>query len=317
MPPPLQLSIIIVNWNSKDYVRKCVKSIYANTTGLAFEIIVVDGASFDGCGEMLAREFPSVRFVQSEKNVGFARANNLGFEHSFGESILFLNPDTELVGPAINVLHDALVEYKDAGGLAPKLLNTDLSLQNDCVQAVPTILNQALDAEALKCLLPKAPFLGNYVEPVEIEVLPGSCILTRRENFKQAGRFASEYFMYCEDVDLSFQFKRIGLKNYYVPGASIIHHAGRSSEQAISKFSAVMMRESIWRFLLKTRGRFYALGYRGSTTFAAICRVLVLGILLQVRVVRGEFTPAWNAMRKWVAILSWSLGTETWIRRYD
>ena len=115
-----------------------------------------------------------------------------------------MNPDTEVVGSAINVLHDALMKYKDAGGLAPKLLNKDLSLQTDCVQAVPTILNQAFNAEALKCLFPKAPFLGNHVEPVEVEVLPGSCILTRREIFEQAGRFATEYFMYCEDVDLSF-----------------------------------------------------------------------------------------------------------------
>jgi N-acetylglucosaminyl-diphospho-decaprenol L-rhamnosyltransferase len=261
-----QLSIIIVNWNSRDYLQKCLKSIYANTRGISFEIIVVDGGSFDGCGEMLAREFPEVKFVQSEKNVGFARANNLGFEQSQGDCILFLNPDTEVVGSAINVLHDALMKYKDAGGLTPKLLNKDLSLQTDCVQAVPTILNQAFNSEALKCLFPKAPFLGKHVEPVEIEVLPGSCILTRREIFEQVGRFAPEYFM---------------------------------------------------RFLTKTRGRFYALGYRVSTTFAAICRLFLLGILLPVSVVCGELTPARNSFRKWMAILSWSLGAETWIRRYN
>jgi glycosyltransferase involved in cell wall biosynthesis len=103
-----QLSIIIVNWNSKDFLRKCLQSIYTCTREISFEIIVVDGASFDGCGEMLAREFPDVRFIQSEKNIGFARANNLGFEQSHGEEILFLNPDTEIIGDAINVLHTFL-----------------------------------------------------------------------------------------------------------------------------------------------------------------------------------------------------------------
>ena len=208
------------------------------------------------------------------------------------------------------------MKYKDVGGLAPKLLNHDLSLQVDCVQAVPTILNQAFDAEMLNFLFPKAPFFGNQPEPMEIEVLPGACIMARRKIFEQAGKFASEYFMYCEDVDLSFQFKRIGLKNYYISGASIIHHGGGSSKQAISKFSAVMMRESVWRFLTKTRGGYYALAYRTSTMLAAICRLLLLGILLPISMVRGELTPARNSFRKWVAILSWSLGAETWIRRY-
>lgn len=312
-----QLSIIIVNWNSKDFLRKCLGSVYANTRGITYEIIVVDGASFDGCGEMLAREFPEVRFIQLEENVGFAKANNLGFGQSQGECVLFLNPDTEVVGDAIRVLHDALMKHKDAGGLVPKLLNHDLSLQIDCVQSMPTILNQVLNSGAWNSLFLKTPLLGNQVEPVEIEVLPGASIMTRRETFEQAGRFASEYFMYCEDVDLSFQFKRIGLRNYYVPGASIIHHGGGSSDRAVSKFSAVMMRESIWRFLTKTRGRYYALGYRVSMMLAAICRLFLLGILLPFSVVRGRLAPARNSLQKWLAILSWSLGTETWIRRYN
>jgi N-acetylglucosaminyl-diphospho-decaprenol L-rhamnosyltransferase len=310
-----QLSVIIVNWNSKDYLRKCLESIYASTNGISFEIIVVDGASYDGCGEMLKREFPAVRFIQSEKNIGFSRANNLAFEQSSGASLLFLNPDTEVAGRAINVLHDALMKHKDAGGLAPKLLNTDLSLQTSCVQAVPTILNQAFNSQALKGVFPKTPLSGDQLAPVEIEVLPGACIMTRRETFEQAGRFDPGYFMYCEDVDLSCQFRRAGCKNYYIPAASIIHHGGGSSEQAVSKFSAVMMRESVWRFLNKTRGRYYGMGYRGSTMLAAMCRLFLLGILLPVRMVRGELTPARNSFRKWAAILSWSVGAETWIRR--
>src|SRR5690349_15487962 len=104
----MDLSIIIVNWKSAAYVRKCLNSLAANPVNLSTEIIVVDGGSFDECGEMIAKEFPQVKFIQSPENVGFGRSNNLGFSHSTGKTILLLNPDTEVRGDAIRVLYDAL-----------------------------------------------------------------------------------------------------------------------------------------------------------------------------------------------------------------
>src|SRR5207244_4459504 len=101
MPDAPDLSIIIVNWKSAAFVRRCVASIYANTTGVNLEIVVVDNASFDGCGEMIRKEFPAVHFIESQENVGFARGNNLGFERSTARTLLFLNPDTEVVGTAL------------------------------------------------------------------------------------------------------------------------------------------------------------------------------------------------------------------------
>jgi GT2 family glycosyltransferase len=95
----MNLSIICVNWNSEEYLRKCIASIYKNTNGIAFEIIVVDNASPAGKVNTLKEEFPEIKVVQSDENIGFARANNLGFKHSTGRYILILNPDTELVGP--------------------------------------------------------------------------------------------------------------------------------------------------------------------------------------------------------------------------
>src|SRR5437762_3548719 len=133
----MDLSIIIVNWNSKDYLRKCLKSIYANTHGIDFEIIVVDNASFDGSGELLAQDFPKVRFVQSHTNLGFARANNLGFGNSTGRNVLFLNPDTEAVGGALNELLQRLQRLPNAGVVGCKLLNTDGSMQTSCLQSYP------------------------------------------------------------------------------------------------------------------------------------------------------------------------------------
>src|ERR1041385_3089250 len=104
----MDLSIIIVNWNSKDYLRRCLQSVYVNTHGLSFETIVADNASHDGCGAMLAHEFPHVVFVQSRENVGFAKANNLGFKKSQGNALLFLNPDTEVVDSALSLMFTQL-----------------------------------------------------------------------------------------------------------------------------------------------------------------------------------------------------------------
>jgi N-acetylglucosaminyl-diphospho-decaprenol L-rhamnosyltransferase len=313
----MTLSIVIVNWNSKDYVRKCVQSIYANARDISFEVLVVDNGSHDGCAEMLAREFPEVNFIQAGKNVGFSQANNLAFERSSGACVMFLNPDTEIVGSAINELYAELMKSEDIGGVAPKLVNDNLTVQKEFVRTAPTILSEVFDSDLVQRLFSKAQLSDDQVDPVEIEILPGACIMTRRETFERAGRFAPEYFMYCEDVDLSCQIKRLGLRNYYIPSARVIHHGGGSSKGAISKFSAVMTRESVWKFLTKTRGRYYALGYRGSTIFAAAFRLLLLGVLLPVNVIRGKWGSTRNSIRKWAAILSWSVGAETWTRRYN
>ena len=141
----MDLSIVIVNWNSVDFLCKCLTSVYANSKGTSFEVIVIDNASFDGCEEMIQNEFSLVRFIQSQKNLGFARANNLASEQATGKVLLFLNPDTEVIGPALQCMVDLLESAPDAGLVGPKLLNTDLSVQMSCIQSFPSILNLALD----------------------------------------------------------------------------------------------------------------------------------------------------------------------------
>ena len=318
----MDLSIIIINWNSADYVRKCVASIQRETRDLVYEIIVVDSASYDGCGEMLAREFPQALFIQCEKNIGFARANNLGFEQSRGDCVLFLNPDTEVVGPAINVLHQALVKLADAGMVGARLLNTDGTLQTSCIQTFPTILNQVLDAEILRRAFPRHPFWGMAPlfaadgKPVEVEVLCGACMMMRRPAFEKIARFSEDYFLYAEDLDLCCKVLRAGLKNYYVPDASIIHHGGGSSQQQTSTFSTVMMRESVYRFLTKFRGRWYGAGFKMSLGLSAFGRLLLLLVVFPFRLIRGEMAVARGSFQKWMAILKWSLGRQPGLAKF-
>ncbi len=319
----MDLSIIIVNWKSKDYLRKCLASIRAETRGLDYEIIVIDSGSFDGCDRMLREADPQVRFIQSAENLGFARANNAAYRASHGRHVLFLNPDTELAGPAINVMHEHMRTLPKAGTIGCKVLNVDRTLQTNCVQSVPTILNQLLDCEFLRARWPKSalwgmsPLYEEDSEPKTVEALAGICVMLKREVFEQVGMFSEDYFMYAEDIDLCHKLRQAGYEIYYIPAATIIHHGGGSSQVAVSNFSVVMMRESIWRFLKKNRGYVYGLGYRTSMLVSSFVRLAFLVALFPFqRVCRHQ--PSWkSAFRKWQAILRWSLNREEWVKQYQ
>jgi len=225
-----------------------------------------------------------------------------------------LNPDTELVSPAINVMFDALQQLPNAGVIGSKLLNGNGTIQTSCIQAFPTILNQFLSSEFLRALWPKsalwgmAPLFSAENGSEEVEALSGACIMLKRTLFEHVERFDDDYFMYGEDIDLCHKVKQAGSKNYYVPRATVVHLGGGSAKKAHSDFSIVMMRESVWRFLRKTRGVTYAAGYRSTMLVSAIGRMEVLLILLPVYLARGHWESWKTSVRKWWAVLGWSLG---------
>jgi len=310
----MDLSIIIVNWNSKEYLRQCVASILAETHGIELEIMVIDNASYDGSREMLRQCYPQVRFIQSDRNLGFAKANNAAFYKSRGRNVLFLNPDTKLLGPSVNIMLRYLRQLPNAGVIGCKVLNADKTIQTSCVQSFPTILNQILDSELLRALLPKSSLWGNALlfggenGAEEVEAISGACMIVKRSVFEQVGLFSEDYFMYAEDIDLCYKIKQAGHKNYYIPDTNVIHFGGGSTEKGPSGSSNVIMRESIWRFLRKTRGGNYSFIYRISTLIAAVGRMAILTIIFPVYIIRTD-RKSWNtSFRKWGAILSWSFG---------
>ncbi|SRR6266404_189848 len=317
MPPPLELSIIIVNWNSAEYLRECVASIFANTAGISFEVIVVDNASYDGSGKMLLREFPDVLFIQSEQNLGFSKANNLAFERSSGSSLLFLNPDTVILNAAVAIMHSHLNSSPRIGAVGSGVLNTDLSMQTHYVQAFPTILNQVLVSESAKHMFPKSKLWGirSILEydghPVNVEVVAGSCVMVKRAVFEKAGRFDEDYFMYAEDVSLCYAIRKCGYQIQYVRDASVIHHGGKSSEfKEESRFSIVMQRESLALYFNKTRGTGYATIYRCATAICAFCRLLLIAGAVPFRRSLPNRRRLLAISRKWKTVLRWSLGLE-------
>jgi N-acetylglucosaminyl-diphospho-decaprenol L-rhamnosyltransferase len=312
----MELSIVIVNWNSREYLRKCLESIFRNTQGVQFEVVAIDSGSFDGCDRMLAECYPQVKFIQSAANLGFARANNVAAAESRGDCLLFLNPDTEIVGNAVGAMCAAMRALPDVGVLGCRLLNSDGTLQSSCIQPIPTIVNQLLGVEAFRRRWPRKRLWGmaalyhEGTEPREVEGVSGACLMVRRATFERVGRFTDEYFMYAEDLDLSYKVRQAGRRNYYVPTATVIHHGGSSSEQAASAFATVMMREAVWRFRRRTRGRAYAMAYRVAMLGSAAGRLALLG-------------PAWLAGRgsaaaraKWLAILRWTVGRDGIVASY-
>ncbi|HZY73320.1 MAG TPA: glycosyltransferase family 2 protein [Edaphobacter sp.] len=309
------LSIIIINWRSQAFVRDCLTSICANIGSLTHEILIVDNASFDGCEEMVRSEFPHVIFIQSEQNLGFAVANNLAFKHSSGRNILFLNPDTEIQGAAIQELVYALECLPDAGMVGARLLNSDGSLQTTCITAIPAILNQTLNTHYLRRNFPRwkiwgmRPLFENTAAPVPVEAISGACMLARREVIHRVGGFCTDYFMYAEDMDLCVTITQAGWKIYYVPDATIIHHAGGSSvSRKESNFSNIMLRRSVTHFFRLHRGLLYVMLYRVSLTGVSALRIIILLVFFPLIIRQRSYRDVSHMLKKWCGIFLWSLG---------
>lgn len=312
----MDLSIIIVNWNCAGYTTECISSILSTTHGLEYEIIVVDNASTDSSREMLSGRFPRTRFLLSADNVGFARANNLGFRESSGRNLLFLNPDTRVIGDAIPRMLAALQSSAAIGAVGCRLLNADLTLQTSCVQRFPTIFNQLTDVDWLKQRFPTlglwgtAPlFTRENGTPADVQAVSGACVMIKRPIFDQIGWFSTDYFLYTEDIDLCYKVHHVGFRVCHVADAQIVHYGGGSSAKESDGFADVVLCESIRRFLRKTRGARYATAYRRAMRATATLRIL---LLQSAALLPFEEARISRSLKKWRKVLRWSRGQEPW-----
>ena len=270
----MDLSIITVNYNSLSYLRECVSSIYHWTHGTSFEIIVVDNASPTEDIDRLAEEFPQVKIVKSQHNLGFAGANNLGFRYSSGDWILFLNPDTKLIKPALTEILEQARLLTDTGIVGCRLLNADLSVQTSSIMNFPRIMNSMLQLEYLRLRWPKlwgiGPLFSGDSRPIRVEAVSGACMFIKREIFSRVGMFSEDYFMYSEDIDLCYRVAHVGLVNYYLGQCSIIHYGGSSS---VGDRQTVMKTKAELQFVDKNYARPYALAFRASLALTALMRL--------------------------------------------
>lgn len=232
------LSVIIVNWNVRDLLRRCLHSILANVPGGQLEIIVVDNGSTDGSVEMVRTEFPMVRLIANPDNRGFPAANNQGLEVARGRYVLLLNPDTEVVGDALATMAAFADAHPDVGIVGPQLLNPDGSVQSSR-RRFPTLLTALFESTWLQPYAPRRLLEHYYVldrpddEVQDVDWVTGAALMARREAAEQVGPLDEGFFMYSEELDWCRRFREAGWRVVYLPTARIVHHVGKSSEQVL------------------------------------------------------------------------------------
>ena len=231
----MRLSVVFLNYNTRDLTRQALSSVLAAAEGLAVEIFVVDNASVDGSADMVAEEFPQVKLICNEANVGFAAGNNVALRQVTGEYTLLINTDTIVRRDALRTMVEFLDAHPEAGACGCKILDPDGTLQLDSRRGFPTPLAAFCKMSGLSRFFPKHPLIAHYhmtyLDPeqmAEVEVLSGSCMMVRKAAMDQVGLLDEDYFMYGEDIDWCYRFHQAGWKIYYVPTTAIIHFRGES-----------------------------------------------------------------------------------------
>jgi len=265
----MEISFIIVNWNTKDLLRGCLDSIAKTVGSLSHEIIVVDNASSDGSADMLAREYPSVRLIANAENRGFGAANNQGFAVMQGKYALLINTDAVITEGAVQKLWGFAEANPRAAIVCGQLLNADGSKQNS-VAAFPTLLTLCLNTSLLEYLFPGRYPSKRYdhTEPLEVESAIGACMMIRKKALDEVSFFDERYFFFFEETDLAFAMKRAGWSVYQVPDARIYHFQGKSIGHNAK--SRIEFYRSRYQFLRK---------WHGSAYYRAAAAVIFLRLL--------------------------------------
>ena len=253
----MDVSIIIVNYNTKTLLKQCLRSVFEQTKGLEFEIIVVDNASVDSSQEMLKNEFPCVDLIESSKNLGFGRANNLGAEKASGKYLFLLNSDTILLNNAVKILFDFLEKNKNVGVCCGNLYDENEQPNHSYFMYLSPVFRE-LDlffAGMLQKMIFGKNATFNYTEKPRKIGDPTACdLMIRADLFRKIGGFDSDFFMYGEDRYLNFKVKKTKYEMYNVPQAKIVHLDGKSSTVNIKRL--MMIRKGTNLYYKKTQNRF-------------------------------------------------------------
>ncbi|WP_151733834.1 glycosyltransferase family 2 protein ['Paenibacillus yunnanensis' Narsing Rao et al. 2020] len=234
----VDVSILILNYNTCRLTLDCIRSVYDSETGYSYEIILIDNNSHDNSVEMIRQEFPDVRLIANTENVGFAKGNNQGMEVSAGRYVLLLNSDTVVRKDTLETMVALMDRRPELGAAGCKVILPDGSLDKACKRGFPTPSASFYYAFGFSKLFPDKPrFNGyqlGYLDPDEeypVDALVGAFMLVRRETMEQVGGLDEEFFMYGEDLDWCFRIKEAGWGIYYYPRTSIIHLKGGSARR--------------------------------------------------------------------------------------
>ena len=232
----MKISVVIVNYNVKYYVGQCIDSVRRALRGIDSEIIVVDNHSRDGSVDYLSK-IEGVRIIESGHNLGFSKANNIAIRQSTAEYVLMLNPDTIVAEDAIRMIIDFADSHPQAGGIGVRMHNDWGTTARESRRGLPSPMTSFYKMIGLSKRLPQHRKFGRYYmgwlpwdSPSRIEVVSGACFLVRRKALDKVGLMDEDYFMYGEDIDLSYRLLKGGWENWFVP-ADIIHYKGESTQK--------------------------------------------------------------------------------------
>lgn len=286
----MDVSVIVVNWNTKAILHDCLKSIYEQRGEIDFEVIVIDNASTDGSAEMVKKNFPRVTLVENSDNLGFARANNIGIQASKGRYACLVNSDVIVLEDCIKNLMSFMDKHPTTGMAGPRILNPDRTLQPSC-RHFPTIWNNLCPALGLNHLFSKSAFFSGWIMNYwnhdsvrSVDALSGCFWMVRRKALNEVGLLDENFFIYGEDLDWCKRFHKAGWDILFYPDAEAIHIGGASSANAPIKFYLEMQKADLqyWR---KHHGK---IGKAGYTVVILLCNVL----RVFARVLQYAFWPS-------------------------
>lgn len=237
----MDVSIIIVNWNTRDYLQRCLNSILQYTEGIDFEVIAVDNASSDSSARMVEEKFPLIKLIKNKENVGFAKATNQAIRESSGRYILLLNPDTEVLESPFRVMIEFMDKNPEVGICGSRILNPDGTPQSSCAR-FPSVFTAFIHMTKLNNLYPDNRITrrfrmididSNCVS--EVDSISGVCLMASRKMMEEVGFLDESFFMYCEDLDWCYRARKKEWKIYYLPKGKIVHYRSKSNIEGSKK----------------------------------------------------------------------------------
>ena len=238
----MKLSVVIVNYNVKYFLEQCLHSLEQAAIGIDYEVIVVDNASTDGSTEYITARFPNVKWMACRENNGFSKGNNIAIAQAKGEYILMLNPDTIVTREAIAGCIEFMDNNADTGACGVYMLRTDGTFAPESRRALPTPFVSFCKMSGLSKMFPNSHTFGRYYmqyldknEANPIEIISGAYMMLRHKTIKKTGALDEDFFMYGEDIDLSYRILKSGYKNYYLP-LRILHYKGESTNKSTYRY---------------------------------------------------------------------------------
>lgn len=324
----MQLSIIIVNYNVKHFLKNLIDSIIKSVTNLSYEIIVVDNASNDDSVEEIRNSFPFVKLIANKENIGFGKANNQAMKIASGDYFVLINPDSIVKTDTFDILIKFFENHHDAGMIGCKVLNPDGSLQLACRRSFPGVWTSFTKVTGLSSLFPKSKLFAKYNltyldenEINEVDAISGAFMMFRKEVYERIGGFDEDFFMYGEDLDLCYRTQKAGYKIYYVPTTEIIHYKGESTKRS-SLDETVLFYEAMKIFVRKHFSNFFlvelilrpAIFLRKLLAFIKIYSIPIVSVLIDFvllvfilklteEVYRGKWLGFPEQVKPWVYIL--------------